>query len=150
MERAFPRVSEKLKVSESVRGIIDLLVTALIRNTEKTLAKNQIDSVEAVRKFPSRLVQFDSDTGVKNQELKQFLHRHLYSHEVLKAAMRRAQRELEELFEYYLAEPVMLPDSHQTRIPALGLDRVVCDYIAGMTDPFARAKHSEIMDLQRA
>jgi dGTPase len=147
VEREFPHAQEKLKVSESVRAIIDLLVTSLISNTENLLASNQIDTAEAVREFPSRLVQFDSAIQEKNLELKRFLHNHLYSHEVLKAAMERAEQELEGLFEYYLAEPAMLPESHRSRIGTLGLHRVVCDYIAGMTDSFARAKHNQICKL---
>lgn len=147
MDREFPEAHEKLKVSESVRAIIDFLVTALIRNTQRLLGCNKINSVEAVRNFPSRLVQFDSETQERNLELKRFLHGRLYSHEVLRAAMQRAERELEELFEYYLAEPEGLPESHRTRIRKLGLHRVVCDYIAGMTDTFARAKHTEIQGL---
>ncbi len=150
VEIKFPGAPEKLKVSESVRGIIDLLVTALIRNTETNLVLNQIDSVEAVREYPFRLVEFDSATGGKNQELKQFLHHFLYEHEIFRAAMKRAEVELEELFAYYLAEPAMLPESHRSRIPKLGLHRVICDYIAGMTDPFARAKHAEVLSLQKA
>jgi dGTPase len=144
VERDHPYAPEKLKVSESVRAIIDSLVTALIENTERTLATHQIDSVVEVREFPTRLVGFDSATEEKNRELKRFLHHHLYNQEVLKAAMQRAKRELEELFAYYLAEPSLLPDSHRVRIQDLGVHRVVCDYIAGMTDSFARAKHAEI------
>jgi dGTPase len=144
VDQKFPGAQEKLKVTESVRALINFLVTALIRNTERNLTANGIESVEAVRAYPSRLVQFDPDTQKKNQELKWFLHDRLYSHEILKAAMQRAERELEELFEYYLAEPAMLPESHRSRIQCLGLRRVVCDYIAGMTDSFARAKHNQI------
>jgi len=150
VENEFPGAPEKLKVSESVKGIIDRLVTALIETTEKTLAKNGIRSVDAVRRCPFRLVQLDAATCRKNQELKQFLHDHLYDHDVLKAAMKRAQHELEDLFEYYLADPATLPKSHQSRISTLGLHRVVCDYIAGMTDPFARAQHDRISSLQKA
>jgi dGTPase len=150
VDREFPDAPEKLKVSESVKGIINFLVTTLIDNTEKTLVINGIQSVDAVRRSPLRLVQFDSDTHEKNQELKQFLHDHLYDHDVLKAAMKRAERELEELFEYYLTEPEMLPESHRLRISSLGIHRVVCDYIAGMTDSFARDKHNRISSLQKA
>jgi dGTPase len=150
VESEFPGAPEKLKVSESVKRIIDRLVTALIENTRKTLAANEIGSVDSVRRCPFRLVQLDPDMRQKNQELKQFLHDHLYDHDVLKAAMRRAQLELEDLFQYYSEDPTMLPQSHQSRIPTLGLYRVVCDYIAGMTDPFARAKHDLISSLQKA
>jgi dGTPase len=150
VEREFRQVPEKLKVSECVRGIIDRLVTSLIRNTEALLSEYGIDSVEAIRKCSRRLVCLDAETGRTNAELKRFLHQHLYDHEVLKAARRRAERQLEELFDFYLEESGMLPASHRSRIPSLGLERVICDYIAGMTDPFARAKHSEVLRLQRA
>jgi len=147
IDKEFAGAREKLKVSESVRGIIDLLVTALIGNTERVLTANQIDSVAAVRKYPSRLVGLDSETREKNQELKQFLHQHLYNQEVLKGATERAEKELEELFAYYADEPARLPESHRGRISQLGLHRVVCDYIAGMTDPFAQAKHDSLLNL---
>lgn len=150
VNQQFPAAEEKLKVSESVKGIIDCLVTALIRNTERNVTNHRIDSVKDVRSCPFRLVQLDAETAKKNQELKQFLHHYLYDHEVLRDAMKMAERELEALFEYYLAVPTMLPESHRSRISKLGLHRVVCDYIAGMTDPFARAKHSEIRSLEKA
>jgi len=150
VDKQYPAAEEKLKVSESVKGIIDSLVTALIQNTERNVKAHQIDSVKAVRGCPFRLVQFDKETAKKNRELKKFLHEYLYDHDVLRDAMKMAEHELEVLFEYYLAVPAMLPESHHSRIPVLGLHRVVCDYIAGMTDSFARAKHLEISSLQKA
>jgi len=150
VDRRAPKAQEKLKVSESINGIINSLVTALVQNTGKTLKMCGIDSVEAVRQSSVRMVKFDSETGEKNQELKQFLHDYLYAHDVLRVAMQRAECQLEELFKYYLAEPEMLPESHRSRISQLGLHRVICDYIAGMTDSFARAKHSEVLKFQKA
>jgi dGTPase len=144
VEKDHPHAHEKLMVSESVRAIIDILVTALIKKTARTLADHQIESVIGVREFPGRMVGFDSETDEKNLELKRFLHTHLYNHEILKVAMKRAETELEELFDYYLVEPAMLPESHRSRIESIGLHQVVCDYIAGMTDSFARAKHERI------
>ena len=128
VNQQFPAAEEKLKVSESVKGIIDCLVTALIRNTERNVTNHRIDSVKDVRSCAFRLVQLDAETAKKNQELKQFLHHYLYDHEVLRDAMKMAERELEALFEYYLAVPAMLPESHRSRISKLGLHRVVCDY----------------------
>jgi dGTPase len=149
VELLFPDAPTKLKVSESIRGIIDLLVTSLIRSTAAALSERGLKSVDDVRRCPLRLVQLDSVTQDKNQELKKFLHDHLYSHKVLREAMEQAERQLEELFAYYVSEPGVLPESHRCRIPTLGLHRVVCDYIAGMTDAFARTKHREVSKLLR-
>ncbi|HUV13840.1 MAG TPA: deoxyguanosinetriphosphate triphosphohydrolase, partial [Acidobacteriota bacterium] len=135
---------EKLKVSEVVRRIIDFLVTNLIAETRRTIDAYGINSVEQVRRFEGRLFKFDSETASHNGELKGFLRRYLYDHEVLRRARRSAERQLEDLFEYYLRKPENLPPSHNTRVVELGLNRVVCDYIAGMTDTFARSTHREI------
>ena len=137
-------VAEKLKVSEVIRKIIDHLVSRLIVETRRVIDLYDIRSVEQVRRFEGRLLQFDSETNSLNAELKSFLGRYLYDHEVLERARRSAEQQLEDLFGYYLQKPERLPSSHQSRIEELGLNRVVCDYIAGMTDSFARATHREI------
>jgi dGTPase len=140
----FPTAKEKLKVSEVVRRIIDAFVSNLITETQRVLESEGISSVDAVRSFPRRLFQFDTEVARHNREIKGFLRSQLYDHEVLKKARQSAQRQLETLFDYYLVEPGKLPLSHQLRIEQLGLSRVVCDYIAGMTDAYARAKHDKI------
>jgi dGTPase len=96
-----------------------------------------------------RLVRFDDKTRNLNAELKQFLGEFLYNHESFKAARDRAQHELETLFEYYFTKPDMLPNGHLTRVSQLGLHRIVCDYIAGMTDTFASTKYAEISTSQK-
>jgi dGTPase len=79
-----------------------------------------------------------------NQEIKQFLRAQLYDHIVLKTAREDAQHQVEAIFEYYVESPEKLPSSHQVRIPELGLHRVVADYVAGMTDMYARSRFREI------
>jgi dGTPase len=142
----YSEAEEKLKVSEVVRRIIDFLVSNLITETIRMIDAYSINSVEQVRRFEGRLCQFDFETAGLNRELKGFLCRYLYDHEVLRKARRSAERQLEDLFDYYLRKPGNLPSSHNTRVEELGLNRVVCDYIAGMTDTFARATHREIFD----
>jgi dGTPase len=140
----FPSAGEKVRVSEVIRRVIDTLVTDLIEETGRRLEIEEITSVDDVRRAESRLVGFSQEIGALNLELKQFLRDGLYDHTVLRRAREDAQRQLEDLFRYYLARPDRLPSSHRERIDELGTERVVCDYVAGMTDMYARARHQAV------
>jgi len=140
----YPLADEKLKVSEVIRRMIDALATSLIHGTSEQLAWQSIGSVEQVRTAPYRLACFDREMTELNREIKLFLRSALYDHDVLRSAREDVQRKLEQLFLYYTDRPERLPTGHRQRIGELGLERVVCDYVAGMTDAYAKSKHSEI------
>ena len=143
VESAHSDAAEGIKVSETVRRLIDVLATSLIRETRSLLQRNQIGSVESVRAFPGRLARFETEVAAYNQQLKQFLRAHLYTHPALKKAREDARFLIEGLFRHYVDYPQRLPEGHYSRIGTLGIHRVVCDYIAGMTDPYARSRHVE-------
>ena len=115
-----------------------MLVTDLVRATRDRIRTESLDSVEAVRKFPSRVVGFGPEIGVLSRQLKGFLRDNLYHHPDLERPRRRAKALIVDLFRYYEEDPARLPASHFGRIGERGVQRVVCDYIAGMTDSFAR------------
>ena len=144
VEQRFGSAEEKLKVSEVIRRVIDTLVTDLVRSTQQALLDAGVSDVEGVRNHPARLVQFSPEIGELNRELKRFLREKLYDHAVLKKAREDAQNQVEALFEYYVDSPEKLPSGHQGRILELGLHRVVADYVAGMTDMYARSRFREI------
>ena len=145
VEAKYPEAAEKLRVSETVRRVIDVLVTSLVSQTRRVLENHGIHSVEEVRQFPSRLLGLEDHLASQNRELKDFLHRNLYNYEVMRQSREKAKRLLEGLFRYYLENPQRLPESHSSRIDILGPERVVCDYIAGMTDKYAQTKY-ELID----
>ena len=143
VESEYPNTPEKLQVSETVRGVIDVLVTSLISQTRRALDTHGIHSVETVRHFPSRLLGLEDHIASQNRELKEFLHRNLYDHEVMRLSRKKSRRVIEELFRYYEEKPQRLPESHYARIADVGLERIVCDYIAGMTDKYAQTQHED-------
>ncbi len=144
VEERYTDTLEKLKVSETVRQLINILVTSLVSESREILEAQAIDSVEKVRRAETRLLGFDEKIAQQNRELKFFLHRNLYDHEIMREPRKRAQRLIEKLFVYYVENPRKLPESHSSRISLLGLERIVCDYIAGMTDNYAQVKFLEI------
>jgi dGTPase len=82
------------------------------------------------------------------RELKDFLYANMYNHYRVVRMAQKAERTLIQLFEAYLSEPAQLPDSARARLAESGhsLKRVVCDYIAGMTDRFALEEYQKLYD----
>ncbi len=145
VESRHPSVPEKLRVSETIRRLIDHLVTNLLQSTSERLHRNNVRSVESVRSHAARLVDFDKQARDRNREIKEYLRTALYDHARVKRARRSVGRLLEELFRFYVAQPEKLPPGHFRRVGELPVQRVVCDYIAGMTDPFAEASHRRLV-----
>ncbi len=127
-----------------VRTIINLWVTDAIKTLQQAIEYNRIVTVDDVRSLGRRLVCFSPRIQEAMQELKGFLHKRVYSHpEVLKRA-ENSQTVLRELFEAFLKRPNLLPEHFYIRIKGEGLKRVICDYIAGMTDRYALNEHEKV------
>src|SRR5262249_10494031 len=109
IEQQFPGASERERFQESVRQLIDLLVTGLIDGTARSAAECGARSVEDVRRQPSRIAKFTPESSIANQQLKRFLHRHVYSSEGLAEARSRSTRMIAELFEFFMERPERLP-----------------------------------------
>ena len=149
LEADFPGSPERILVSETIRRLIDVLVTDLVRATRNRIRAESLDSVEDVRRFPSRVVGFGSEIGSLCGQLKGFLRSNLYHHPDLERPRQKAKVLIEELFRYYEENPSRLPPAHCRRIGERGVHRVVCDYIAGMTDSFARRIRDRISSHSR-
>ncbi len=128
----------KLQIRETLRRMIDGLVGDLIHRTRQRLRQQQIETVEDVRCFPTRLVALDPESCNLNQELKLFLQENLYHHSALLESRQFVGGLLTRLFAHYCEFPQRMPPDHVSKVPELGVERVVCDYIAGMTDLYAQ------------
>ena len=129
-----------------VRRIIDRCAGDLIQTTIGSLESACVGSVDDVRGAARRLVGYSNDMAERVKELKDFLLRNMYRHYRVVRMGDKAGRILRDLFHSYVSEPLQLPPRHQERIGADGLHRVVCDYIAGMTDRFALDEHRKLFD----
>ena len=94
---------------------------------------------------PGRLAAFTPETQTANRDLKRFLHRHVYSSPALSEERSRTASMIAELFDFFLKHPERLPASHSDLIPAQPPHRVVCDYIAGMTDSFFLRTYQQVL-----
>lgn len=134
----FPSADPGLLFQEVQRRLIDLLVTGLIEGTGCEVASSGVETIEDVRICSRRLVAMTPPAAAANRALKKFLFEHVYSTLTLSAVRERAAESISRLFRYFVSNPAMLPASHWERINSQPVHRVVCDYIAGMTDGFFR------------
>jgi dGTPase len=135
-ERKHPTALEKLKFNEALKRVMDTLVTDLIETTRARLRKLKVRSVVRVRTHASRLVGLGPRLAAENNGLKRFLYQNLYSHRDISAERKRIVRSVEGLFDYFLRHPRRLPGSYFAKTQQEPPHRVVCDYIAGMTDNY--------------
>ncbi len=143
MEQAYPQAPEKLKFNEALKRVIDALVTDLIEHTQAALQESGVATVEDVRRFPGRLVSFSPEMAGENRRIKDFLYARLYELPALKQEKERGAEMVAELFRSYLDHPDLLPRSYREQAAREPAHRVVCDYIAGMTDSYLEKQYRE-------
>ena len=138
--------TNRLAIRAAIRGIINTLATDLIRRTLDNLSANAIRTQDDVRRHQSRLATFTPAVAEKKRKLQEFLFNNLYRDYRVMRVAQKSQRIVRDLFEAYGSNPHELPPHIADRIPDEGLQRVVCDYIAGMTDRFALDEHRKLCD----
>ncbi len=130
----------------AISFIIATLTQNLIRTTFRQLETNGIRSADEGRKSRERNVSLDPEMSAKNAELKKFLLKEMYGHYRVIRMEQKARRILSDLFDSYATRPEQLPPHIQQRIPREGVKRVVCDYLAGMTDRYAMEEYRKLFD----
>ncbi len=129
-----------------IRRLIGLEVTALVQNTDQRLRESGVRSVDELQRLPYNVVGFSEEMHSRNRQLKDFLYANLYRHyRVMRMAV-KAERIVTDLFKAYQAEPAIMPRHVQNKIQQRGLERTICDYIAGMTDRYAVEEHQKLFD----
>ncbi|OGX19200.1 MAG: deoxyguanosinetriphosphate triphosphohydrolase [Omnitrophica WOR_2 bacterium RBG_13_44_8b] len=129
-----------------IRSLINLQVTDLISETEKNITKLKLKSSSQVKKLPKKIVFFSKDMVSLRKPLREFLINKLYQHYRVMRMSAKAKRFIKELFRVYTEKPEQLPAEMQKKILKDGAWRVVCDYIAGMTDRYALDEYKKLFD----
>ena len=135
-EERYPDVAEKLQFNEALRHMLDRWAGDLIENTRVEIRAADIKSLENVRAFPKRLAALSPEIERERRQTKQFLYRNLYFSPALEPEKDDAERIIAELFELWIQHPEKLPSSYQQKAEQEPLPRVICDYLAGMTDNY--------------
>ncbi|GAB5605183.1 deoxyguanosinetriphosphate triphosphohydrolase [Sideroxyarcus sp. TK5] len=146
VRQSWPQLAERRVVHETVRRMINTLVTDMIAQTLANIAQSAPSSVEEVRSAPA-LAGFSPQMRESNHELKSFLRTELYRHYRVMRMSAKARRVIRELFQAFMEDPRLLPPQSGSR-QAEHLPRTVADYIAGMTDRYAIREHRRIFAIE--
>jgi dGTPase len=135
---------------ETLRRVIDTMVTDLIAETGKRLAKLDPDGPDAIRRHKQRVVSFSSAMADSNLAIKDFLFARMYRHWRVNRMSTKARRLTEDLYRLLHADPTLLPDDWRSRAGEGGTQRsatIVGDYVAGMTDRYAMDEYRRLTDI---
>jgi dGTPase len=130
-----------------IRRLIGMEVNDMVYATQQRLSDSNVHSVEELQRLPYNVIAFSEDMHRHNRQLKDFLYTNLYRHYRVVRMQVKAERILSNLFNAYRSEPSILPSHVQEQVEQFGLERTVCDYIAGMTDRFAIEEHQKLFDV---
>ncbi len=134
LSQQYPGATERVRVHEIVRGLIDWLVSGLIEGTLH--AAGGLADVDDVRQSATRVAQFSPDAAECSRQLKAFLQRMVYQSHRLSGDRQRSTGLIAKLFEFYMEHPTSMPVNYLEESTGEPRHRIVCDYIAGMTDGF--------------
>jgi dGTPase len=129
-----------------IRELLGWVITDIITTTDAAIRQQGISSLEAVRQAKSTLVGHSESVMLELKELKSFLYANLYRHYRKERQVHKAEHILTALFDAFIKRPSMMPDGARSRVEMVGLERAVCDYLAGMTDRFAMDEYSRLFD----
>lgn len=144
VEKKYPQAPEKLKFNEALKRMLDKLAGDLIANTRKQVGASGVNCADDVRKHPQRLVAFSDEVATQLRACKKFLYNNLYFSPELKKDKEESAEIIRAMFSYWMEKPETLPSSYQQQLKeGAPRARMVCDYIAGMTDNFIREQYRQ-------
>ena len=129
-----------------IRRLIGILVTDMVESTSDRLLKSAVKSVDELQRLEYNVIGLSEELHRRNRELKDFLYANLYRHSRVVRMQVKAERIINDLFNAYTNEPVILPSHVEAQIESRGLERTICDHIAGMTDRYAVEEHQKLFD----
>lgn len=151
--RRYPDLPVRRRIHETVRRMIDMMVTDMIEQSQRLIASSGVENIAAVRRQSHPLVDYSGPMQERIFALKRFLRQNLYAHPRVKEMSARAAKTVRELFAVFWESPQLLPAEYQERLSQAreqggeaGRARIVADYIAGMTDRYAIREHARLLN----
>jgi len=143
-ERTRPNIPKRILQSRIVSSLIDEQVRDVIQTSQQRIVSLSPKDVESVREHSEKLVCFSPDMEILNRELKAFLMKGLYRHYRVMRMTTKVCRFLRELFHLYIEHKEQMPYGYQSRMEREPAERVICDYLAGMTDRYALDEYEKL------
>jgi dGTPase len=144
VEIAFPGLKGRRVIYETLRRMMNALIVDMIATSEARILQAQVKNLDDVRNS-AVLIGLSDGMHAETVLLKRFLRENLYQHYQVNRMTSKARRVVAELFDAFMAEPILLPPDYQSPGEAKAAQaRKVADYIAGMTDRYAMREHRRL------
>ncbi|MGB7553343.1 MAG: deoxyguanosinetriphosphate triphosphohydrolase [Candidatus Korobacteraceae bacterium] len=150
VEAKYPKAPDKLKFNEALKRVLNRFVSDLIENTQRRVQQAGVSSLDDLRNYPERLAGFSPEIETERRQAKSFLYEALYNSKTLEPEKRQAEKVVTEVFDYLVAHHEALPRSYRERCENEKPVRVVCDYIAGMTDHYVQDLRKKLVAGKKA
>ncbi len=145
VETQYPGASDRVRFWEVQRQLMNLLIGGLISGTLSAVERHRVETSDEVRALPCRVTEMSPETALLSRDLKQLLLTRAYSHCDLMAGRESAVQKIRELFEFLVENPERISAGYREHLEDTPVHRVVCDYIAGMTDAYLNRVHGELL-----
>ncbi|MBE8191054.1 MAG: deoxyguanosinetriphosphate triphosphohydrolase [Alphaproteobacteria bacterium] len=155
IEGEFPAIDASLKRHELVRRMISVMIADLVEETQTRIRAHDVKTADDIRSLGQPLAAFSAAMEIQHKELKAFLYERMYRHHTVNRSMSKARHIVRALFDRFFGESDLMPTHWAKRIEAVSNDdggeaakaRIICDYIAGMTDRFAMEEHNHLFNI---
>ncbi|MFN3265337.1 MAG: deoxyguanosinetriphosphate triphosphohydrolase [Deinococcales bacterium] len=127
-----------------IRELLGWVISDIVQTSNQNLVG--IHSLKDVRSAQKPLIAHSEEARNMLGELKKFLYQNFYYHYRVMRQVHKAEHILTSLYKAFTSRPNMMPNSHQARVEKVGLERAVCDYLAGMTDRFAMDEFNKLFE----
>lgn len=142
----YPALDEERHVYQTISHLIGRLIHDVVDTTRANVERQGIANAAQVRSHPVRLAAFSQEVDEKNRQLKRFLFSNLYRHYRVERMRVKAERFLVMIFDSYCTNPTLLPRNYSEKFECYGKERVICDFIAGMTDRYALEEYKKLFE----
>jgi dGTPase len=145
VQKKYPEALPKLQFNEALKEILNFLVTDLMENSLAEIERAGIRTADDVRRLGRRLIASSPSAESEKLVLRKFLYQNLYMHPAIASEKEEGTKVVHELFEFYLKHTDKMPQWYADQAGRTSAHRVVCDYIAGMTDHYICRLHKELL-----
>lgn len=146
VERKFPSLPDKQKKYQTISTLIGYLMKDVVSFAEKNIKEKGIETLNDVRSMSTNLISYSPAVEEESKKLKAFLQKYVYRHYKVERMRVKAERYITLLFETYRDNPTLLPPRYRERVAEDEKERVICDYIAGMTDRYALDEYKKLFE----
>jgi len=146
VEGKYPEIPGDKKKYQTISTLIGYLIKDVVSFSEKNIKEHGITTLNDVKAMNKNVIAYSPRVEEESKQLKDFLQKNVYRHYKVERMRIKAERYITLLFETYRENPTLLPPKYHGRIKEDDKERVICDYIAGMTDRYALDEYKRLFE----